>query len=104
VRLRSLLVLLVISLFLAFAVEPAANLLARRGWRGKGRTATGTGPSARPAGAPIQPRLAAGQQVQPLAPLAPRPPGYGSAQTAERASETANPATTSDPVSTPSTL
>jgi len=33
VRLRSLLVMLVISLFLAFALEPAANLLARRGWR-----------------------------------------------------------------------
>jgi predicted PurR-regulated permease PerM len=33
VRLRSLLVLLVISLFLAFALEPPANVLARRGWR-----------------------------------------------------------------------
>ena len=33
VRLRSLLVMLLISLFLAFALEPAANLLARRGWR-----------------------------------------------------------------------
>jgi predicted PurR-regulated permease PerM len=33
VRLRSLLVMLVISLFLAFALEPPANLLARRGWR-----------------------------------------------------------------------
>jgi predicted PurR-regulated permease PerM len=33
VRLRSLLVMLVISLFLAFALEPAANVLARRGWR-----------------------------------------------------------------------
>jgi predicted PurR-regulated permease PerM len=33
VRLRSLIVLLVISLFLAFAVEPAANVLAKRGWR-----------------------------------------------------------------------
>jgi predicted PurR-regulated permease PerM len=31
-RLRSLLVMLLISLFLAFALEPAANLLARRGW------------------------------------------------------------------------
>jgi predicted PurR-regulated permease PerM len=33
VRLRSLLVMLVISFFLAFALEPAANVLARRGWR-----------------------------------------------------------------------
>jgi predicted PurR-regulated permease PerM len=33
VRLRSLLVMLVISLFLAFALEPATNVLARRGWR-----------------------------------------------------------------------
>ena len=33
VRLRSLLLMLLISLFLAFALEPAANLLARRGWR-----------------------------------------------------------------------
>jgi len=33
IRLRSLLVLLLISLFLAFALEPAANVLARRGWR-----------------------------------------------------------------------
>jgi predicted PurR-regulated permease PerM len=33
VRLRSLLVMLLIPLFLAFALEPAANLLARRGWR-----------------------------------------------------------------------
>jgi predicted PurR-regulated permease PerM len=33
VRLRSLLLTLVVSLFLAFAMEPAANLLARRGWR-----------------------------------------------------------------------
>jgi predicted PurR-regulated permease PerM len=33
VRLRSLLVLLLISFFLAFALEPAANVLARRGWR-----------------------------------------------------------------------
>jgi len=35
VRLRSLLVMLLISLFLAFALEPAANQLARRsagGW------------------------------------------------------------------------
>jgi predicted PurR-regulated permease PerM len=32
-RLRSLLLTLVVSLFLAFAMEPAANLLARRGWR-----------------------------------------------------------------------
>ena len=33
VRLRSLLVLVLISFFLAFALEPPANLLARRGWR-----------------------------------------------------------------------
>jgi predicted PurR-regulated permease PerM len=33
IRLRSLLVMLVISLFLAFALEPAAKVLARRGWR-----------------------------------------------------------------------
>jgi predicted PurR-regulated permease PerM len=32
-RLRSLLVTLLVSLFLAFAMEPAANFLARRGWR-----------------------------------------------------------------------
>ncbi|MBE1536423.1 AI-2E family transporter [Actinomadura algeriensis] len=32
-RLRGLLVLLLISLFLAFAIEPAVNWLARRGWR-----------------------------------------------------------------------
>jgi predicted PurR-regulated permease PerM len=32
VRLRSLMVILVVSLFLAFAMEPAANFLARRGW------------------------------------------------------------------------
>lgn len=32
VHLRSLIVLLVISLFVAFALEPAANVLARRGW------------------------------------------------------------------------
>jgi predicted PurR-regulated permease PerM len=40
VRLRSLLVMLLISLFLAFALEPAANLLARRGWRRGLATAT----------------------------------------------------------------
>jgi predicted PurR-regulated permease PerM len=40
VRLRSLLVMLVISLVLAFALEPAANLLARRGWRRGLATAT----------------------------------------------------------------
>jgi predicted PurR-regulated permease PerM len=40
VRLRSLLVMLVISLFLAFALEPAANVLARRGWRRGLATAT----------------------------------------------------------------
>jgi predicted PurR-regulated permease PerM len=33
VHLRSLLITLVISLFLAFALEPAADVLARRGWR-----------------------------------------------------------------------
>jgi len=33
VRLRSLIVTLLVSLFLAFAMEPAANFLARRGWR-----------------------------------------------------------------------
>jgi predicted PurR-regulated permease PerM len=33
VRLRSLLVMLLISFFLSFALEPPANLLARRGWR-----------------------------------------------------------------------
>ena len=33
VRLRSLLVLLLVSFFLAFAIEPPVNLLARRGWR-----------------------------------------------------------------------
>jgi predicted PurR-regulated permease PerM len=32
-RLRGLLLMLVISFFLAFALEPPANLLARRGWR-----------------------------------------------------------------------
>src|SRR5690606_39170339 len=32
-RLRDLLLLLLISLFLAFAIEPAVNWLARRGWR-----------------------------------------------------------------------
>jgi predicted PurR-regulated permease PerM len=32
-RLRSLIVMLLVSLFLAFAMEPAANFLARRGWR-----------------------------------------------------------------------
>jgi predicted PurR-regulated permease PerM len=32
-RLRGLLVTLLVSLFLAFAMEPAANILARRGWR-----------------------------------------------------------------------
>ena len=33
VRLRSLLVLLLISFFLSFAIEPLVNVLARRGWR-----------------------------------------------------------------------
>jgi predicted PurR-regulated permease PerM len=32
-RLRGLLITLLVSLFLAFAMEPAANFLARRGWR-----------------------------------------------------------------------
>ena len=40
VRLRSLLLMLLISLFLAFALEPAANVLARRGWRRGLATAT----------------------------------------------------------------
>jgi predicted PurR-regulated permease PerM len=40
VRLRSLLVMLLVSLFLAFAMEPAANFLARRGWRRGLATAT----------------------------------------------------------------
>src|SRR5262249_6254212 len=33
VALRSLLLVLVVSLFLSFAIEPAVNALARRGWR-----------------------------------------------------------------------
>jgi predicted PurR-regulated permease PerM len=40
VRLRSLIVLLLVSLFLAFAMEPAANYLARRGLRRGLATAT----------------------------------------------------------------
>jgi len=32
-RLRTLLILLLVSLFLAIAIEPAVNRLARRGWR-----------------------------------------------------------------------
>jgi predicted PurR-regulated permease PerM len=40
VRLRSLLMMLLVSLFLAFAMEPAANFLARRGWRRGLATAT----------------------------------------------------------------
>ena len=39
VHLRSLIVMLVTSLFLAFALEPAANVLARRGWRRRLATA-----------------------------------------------------------------
>jgi predicted PurR-regulated permease PerM len=39
-RLRSLIVMLLVSLFLAFAMEPAANYLARRGWRRGVATAT----------------------------------------------------------------
>ncbi|NVI86588.1 AI-2E family transporter [Actinomadura sp. BRA 177] len=38
-RLRGLLLLLLISLFLAFAIEPAVNWLARRGWRRGAATA-----------------------------------------------------------------
>jgi predicted PurR-regulated permease PerM len=38
-RLRGLLVTLLVSLFLAFAMEPAANILARRGWRRGAATA-----------------------------------------------------------------
>jgi predicted PurR-regulated permease PerM len=40
IRLRSLIVTLLVSLFLAFAMEPAANFLARRGWRRGLATAT----------------------------------------------------------------
>ena len=40
VRLRSLLMMLLVSLFLAFAMEPAANFLVRRGWRRGLATAT----------------------------------------------------------------
>jgi predicted PurR-regulated permease PerM len=40
VRLRGLIVMLLISVFLAFAMEPAANYLARRGWRRGLATAT----------------------------------------------------------------
>jgi predicted PurR-regulated permease PerM len=40
VRLRSLIVMLLVSLFLAFAIEPAVNYLARRGWRRGLGTAT----------------------------------------------------------------
>lgn len=39
-RLRSLIVMLLVSLFLASAMEPAANYLARRGWRRGPATAT----------------------------------------------------------------
>jgi predicted PurR-regulated permease PerM len=39
-RLRSLIVMLLVSVFLAFAMEPAANYLARRGWRRGLATAT----------------------------------------------------------------
>jgi predicted PurR-regulated permease PerM len=38
-RLRTLLILLVVSLFLAIAIEPAVNALARRGWRRGAATA-----------------------------------------------------------------
>jgi predicted PurR-regulated permease PerM len=40
IRLRSLIVTLLVALFLAFAMEPAANFLARRGWRRGLATAT----------------------------------------------------------------
>jgi predicted PurR-regulated permease PerM len=40
VRVQSLLLMLLLSLFLAFAMEPAANFLARRGWRRGLATAT----------------------------------------------------------------
>jgi len=33
VRLRTLLVMILVALFLSFAIEPAVNVLARRGWR-----------------------------------------------------------------------
>jgi predicted PurR-regulated permease PerM len=39
-RLRSLIVMLLVSVFLAFAMEPATNYLARRGWRRGLATAT----------------------------------------------------------------
>jgi predicted PurR-regulated permease PerM len=39
-RLRSLIAMLIISLFLAFAIEPAVNYLSRRGWRRGLGTAT----------------------------------------------------------------
>ena len=38
-RLRTLLILLLVSLFLAIAIEPAVNSLARRGWRRGAATA-----------------------------------------------------------------
>src|SRR5262245_14188341 len=38
--LRSLLIALTVSLFLSFAIEPAVNALARRGWRRGLATAT----------------------------------------------------------------
>ena len=38
-RLRTLLILLLVSLFLAIAIEPAVNALARRGWRRGAATA-----------------------------------------------------------------
>jgi predicted PurR-regulated permease PerM len=38
-RLRTLLILLLVSLFLAIAIEPAVNTLARRGWRRGAATA-----------------------------------------------------------------
>ena len=33
IRIRSLIIVILVSLFLSFAIEPAVNWLARRGWR-----------------------------------------------------------------------
>ena len=33
IRVRSLIIVILVSLFLSFAIEPAVNWLARRGWR-----------------------------------------------------------------------
>jgi len=40
-KLSDLVLLLVVSLFVAFAVEPAVNVLARRGWRRARRSRPG---------------------------------------------------------------